>query len=97
MLVSVLLAGDAGLRLGEVLRLRWEDVDLVAQRLTVARQIRKGVEGTPKGGRRRSVPMTAALTSALSRLEQVRTGPVVRGRNRCEEVVTSRTSAAVVR
>ena len=43
-------AGDAGLRLGEVLGLRWEDVDLVAQRLTVARQIRKGVEGTPKGG-----------------------------------------------
>ena len=26
------------------------------------------------------MPMTAALTSALSRLEQVRTGPVVRGR-----------------
>jgi integrase len=80
MLVSMLLAGDAGLRLGEVLGLRWEDVDLVARRLTVARQIRKGVEGTPKGGRRRSVPMTAALASTLARLEQVRTGRVVRGR-----------------
>lgn len=80
MAVSVLLAGDGGLRLGEVLGLRWEDVDLVARRLTVARQIRKGVEGTPKGGRRRSVPMTAALASVLARLEEVRVGRVVRGR-----------------
>jgi integrase len=79
MLAAVLLAGDAGLRLGEVLGLRWEDVDLIAQRVTVARQIRKGVEGTPKGGRRRSVPMTGALAAALKALPQVRVGRVVCG------------------
>lgn len=79
MLVAVLLAGDAGLRLGEVLGLRWEDVDLVAQRVMVMRQIRKGVEGTPKGGRRRSVPMTGPLVSALKELSQVRVGRVVCG------------------
>jgi integrase len=77
LLVSALLAGDAGLRLGEVLALRWEDVDLVAGRLTVTRQLRKGIEGTPKGGRRRSVPMTASLISALKSLSQVRVGRIV--------------------
>ena len=79
LLVSALLAGDAGLRLGEVLALRWEDVDLVAGRLTVTRQLRKGIEGTPKGGRRRSVPMTASLTAALKALSQVRVGRIVCG------------------
>jgi integrase len=79
MVVSMLLAGDAGMRLGEVLGLRWEDLDLVARRITIARQIRKGVEGTPKGGRRRSVPMTAGLGSELGRLQQVRTGRIVCG------------------
>jgi integrase len=79
LLIAALLAGDAGLRLGEVLGLQWEDVDLVAQRLMVTRQIRKGAEGTPKGGRRRGVPMTAALTSALRALPRVRVGRVVCG------------------
>jgi len=63
MFAAALLAGDAGLRLGEVLALRWESIDLVAGRVAVTRQLRKGVEGTPKSGRRRSVPMTAALAT----------------------------------
>ncbi|HEY0705764.1 MAG TPA: site-specific integrase [Polyangia bacterium] len=77
--VAMLLAGDAGLRLGEVFGIRWEDVDLVAGRLTVTRQIRKHVEGTPKSGRRRSIPMTASLVAALKALPQVRVGRVVCG------------------
>lgn len=79
MLVAALLAGDAGLRLGEVVGLRWEDVDLVAQRLMVMRQVRKRVEGLPKGGRRRSVPMTGSLLSVLNVGAPVRVGRVVRG------------------
>jgi integrase len=79
LLVAALLAGDAGLRLGEVLALQWEDVDLIAGRLTVTRQLRKGIEGTPKGGRRRSVPMTASLISVLKSLSQVRVGRIVCG------------------
>jgi len=77
MLVACLLAGDAGLRLGEVLALRWDDIDLVAGRLTVCRQIRKGYEGTPKGGRRRVVPMTTGLMAHLKALPQVRRGRVI--------------------
>jgi integrase len=74
---ACLLAGEAGLRLGEILALRWEDLDLVAGRLTVCRQLRKGYEGTPKGGRRRVVPLTSAILSTLKSLPQVRRGRVI--------------------
>jgi integrase len=67
---AVCLAGEAGLRVGEVKALRWsEDVDLVARTITVNQQIRHGIIGTPKGGRRRTVPVTQALFLALRRLE----------------------------
>lgn len=76
---AVCLAGEAGLRVGEVRALRWrEDVDLVAGTLTVNEQTRHGITGTPKGGRRRKIPMTPTLVAALKRLEVVRTGLVVR-------------------
>jgi integrase len=73
------LAGEAGLRVGEVKALRWrEDVDLVAGTLTVNQQVRHGVVGTPKGRSRRTVPMTPRLLGALKALQVVRTGFVVR-------------------
>jgi len=60
------LAGEAGLRIGEVRALRWErGVDLVAGTLTVTEQTRKGVTGSPKGRTRRTVPMTATLLDAI--------------------------------
>jgi integrase len=44
------LAGEAGLRVGEIKALRWrEDVDLVARTVTVNQQMRRGIVGTPKG------------------------------------------------
>jgi integrase len=78
-LVAVCLAGEAGLRVGEVRGLRWSDVDLVAGTITVAQQLsNRQVVGPPKGRRRRSIPMTATLDRALRSLEVVRTGYVVR-------------------
>jgi integrase len=78
-LVAVCLAGEAGMRVGEVKALRWrEDVDLVSGTVTVAQQMRLGVVGTPKGRTRRTVPMTAELRDALRTLDVVRTGYVVR-------------------
>jgi integrase len=74
---ACLLAGEEGLRRGEILALRWEDIDLVAGRLTVCRQLRKGYEGTPKGGRRRVVPMTSGVLAVLKALPQVRRGRVI--------------------
>ena len=76
---AVCLAGEAGLRIGEVRALRWrEHVDLVAGTITIAEQMRHGITGTPKGGRRRVVPMTGTLVAALRALEVVREGYVVR-------------------
>lgn len=73
------LAGEAGLRVGEVKALRWtEDVDLVAGTITVNQQVRGKKTTTPKGRTRRTIPMTRALLAALRRLETVRTGYVVR-------------------
>jgi len=55
---AVCLAGEAGLRVGEVKALRWrEDVDMVAKTITVNQQMRRGITGTPKGRTRRTVPM----------------------------------------
>ena len=47
----VTLAAKAGLRLGELIGLGWDDVDLVAGRLMVRHAVARGVIGTPKNGR----------------------------------------------
>ncbi len=63
---AVCLAGEAGLRIGEIRELKWrEDVDLLGGYLTVNRQAGNGFIGTPKGRTRRSVPMTTTLIEAL--------------------------------
>jgi integrase len=77
-LAAVCLAGEAGLRVGEVKALQWEDVDLVAGTLTVQRQVRHGQVGTPKGRTRRVVPLTPTLLSALKGLSTLRRGHVIR-------------------
>lgn len=76
---AVCLAGEAGLRIGEVKALRWqEDVDLVAGTLTINQQMLQGIVGTPKGGTRRTVPMTDRLIRTLRRLEGKQDGYVIR-------------------
>jgi hypothetical protein len=61
----ILLGGDAGLRLGEIVALEWGDVDLQARRVTVQRSDWLGHVTVPKGGRSRQLPMTQRLTAAL--------------------------------
>jgi integrase len=76
---AVSLAGEAGLRSGEVKALRWrEDVDMTAKTITVNQQTCYGETTTPKGRTRRTIPMTDALSKALRALETVREGFVVR-------------------
>lgn len=62
---ALLLALRGGLRLGELLGLKWEDVDLIAGRLVVRRNICHGVIDTPKGGRSREIPLADSLIAAL--------------------------------
>ncbi len=76
---GVCLAGEAGLRVGEVKALRWrEDVDIIARTLTINQQTCNGQTTTPKGRTRRTVPMTGMLYDALKRMTTVRDGFVVR-------------------
>lgn len=64
----VLVALRTGLRRGELLALRWEDVDLTGQRITVRRSLWGATEGSPKGGRTREVPLSPEALSALRAL-----------------------------
>ncbi len=66
----VMLAGETGLRKGELLALEWDDVDLVARTISVRRSVWYDNEsrahvGAPKSGRERKIPMTDRLHDRL--------------------------------
>ena len=54
-----------GLRLGEMLALRWSNLDLTSGLLHVTRQRRRGLEGPPKGRRNRTIPLLQSMTDHL--------------------------------
>lgn len=64
-LCLVLLAGSAGLRRGEIIALKWTDLDMGRGVIRVQRAFWRSFEDVPKGGRGRQVPMTPELLSAL--------------------------------
>lgn len=72
----VLLAGDAGLRRGEIIALRYSDLDLRRRLMHVRRSVWNGIETETKGFRSRIVPTTEALAQALSGHRHLR-GPRV--------------------
>ncbi len=72
----VLLSGEAGLRLGEMVPLEWGDIDFVKGQVCVQRSAWKGQVASPKGGRLRYVPLTKRLRSALRDHRHLR-GPLV--------------------
>jgi integrase len=63
------LAVTAGLRIGELLGLKWEDIDLDAETLHVRRTRSQGKAGptftTPKNGKGRSIRLTGRAVEAL--------------------------------
>jgi integrase len=64
----ILTAGMTGLRRGELLGLRWRDVDWVAQRIRVRKPDRRGVQSTrgkSELSTKRSVPMATRLAQVL--------------------------------
>jgi integrase len=75
--LMVLLGGDAGLRLGEIVALEWHDIEPAARRLTVQRSDWLGHVGVPKGGRSRQLPMTQRLTAALKAFRHLRSDRVL--------------------
>jgi integrase len=65
---AVRLAGYTGLRRGELVALRWRDVRWTDSKLVVSRALSAGVEGVPKSGSFREVPLSDQAAAALARL-----------------------------
>jgi len=67
-----LTAAMTGLRQGELLALRWRDVDFAGQRVHVRRAWSQAakVEKSPKSGKVRSVPLVAELVGPLDELSR---------------------------
>jgi integrase len=65
-----LTAAMTGLRQGELIALRWIDVDRSASRIRVADSYVRGAFDSPKNHRGRSVPMADRLAGKLERCFQ---------------------------
>jgi integrase len=81
-LCMLMLAGECGLRVGEICGARWEDLDMVARTVRVTQQLQKGLILTPKGGKRRTVPMTQILWDTLTTIQptkELRQGLIFQG------------------
>lgn len=63
-----LTAAFTGLRRGELLGLRWRDVDFAGSTIRVRASHAAGVLTTPKSGKVRAVPMAPDVASELARL-----------------------------
>jgi integrase len=72
----IIVALKTGLRVGELLALKWEDVDVVAGQLVVRRTLWHAQEGPPKGGRNRKVPLSDEAAAALKAHRHLK-GPYV--------------------
>lgn len=65
-----LTAAMTGLRRGELVALRWRDIDFPGQAIRVRANYSHGELVTPKSGKVRSVPMVPEVAQALARLGQ---------------------------
>ncbi len=65
-----LTAAFTGLRRGELIALRWRDVDFAASRLRVSTSYAGGQLTAPKSGKVRSVPLAREVASVLALLGQ---------------------------
>jgi len=75
----VALLAQSGLRISELLPLRWKDIDFGKRRLLVRRSLSRGQIGAPKSRYgRRGVPLTEAMTHSLW---NTRKAPSVDGRD----------------
>ena len=63
-------AAFTGIRMGELLALRWRDIDFELEAVHVRRSFTGGKEDTPKSGRERTVPMADEVARALAGLSR---------------------------
>lgn len=72
----VVVALNTGLRLGELLALQWDDLDLISGKMSVLRSDWQGQIGTPKSGKPRKIPLNAIALKVLKEQRHLR-GPLV--------------------
>jgi integrase len=74
-----LLLARTGMRIGEALALKWDDLDFTGRFITVEKSLVRGIISTPKNGKGRRVDMSLQLAEALRnntfRSEYVFTNP----------------------
>jgi integrase len=68
----ILIALKTGLRLGEILALSWEEVNLVKQTLTVRKSLVRDIMVSPKSNKIRHIPLTDELCEVLN--EDIKAG-----------------------
>ena len=72
----VLLGMDGGLRRGEILGLKWSDLNLARAVMTIRHNVSRGKLGPPKGRSEEEVGLTPRLIEALTAIRHKR-GPFV--------------------
>lgn len=88
----LLCAVRTGLRQGEIIALRWADLDFAGRFLTVTHNLVRGVLTTPKNHQRRRVDLSAQLTETLAALRlEVRARALADGTPRPATVFASTT------
>lgn len=75
---QALTLARTGMRLGEVLALRWGDIDFNNRFISVTRSFSRGELGTPKSGKSRRVDMSSQLTETLRDFKHIRKEEAVR-------------------
>lgn len=61
----ILLAVRTGLRFGELIALKWEDINFKKSLITVNRSIVRDIEGSPKNNKIRIIPLTLSVKNML--------------------------------
>jgi len=94
-LAAILLGLDAGPRKSEGYALRWSDVDLEHDELTVRHSLCLGKLYPPKNGKTRRVPLTSRLADAITAMPRTSEWVLPRGKPRMPGVVNDYTNAPV--
>lgn len=72
----IVVALNTGLRVGELLGLQWDDLDLRRGVAVVRRSIVEGVVDTPKSGKSRTIPLNGTVVRTLKAYKHLRSQQV---------------------
>ncbi|MDM5272780.1 tyrosine-type recombinase/integrase, partial [Sulfurovum sp. zt1-1] len=61
----ITVAFFTGMRSGELIALKWDDIDFNSNKIIVRRNISEGIEGTTKTGKARTIDMLDSVREAL--------------------------------